>query len=994
MARRQRKNPGDPQQQQQQPQQLQLNKGAPKGMLQREKETILKDKNFLSSISDLCKNENNLNLLSSKITSILNCNLKEMNKKLMNNVATSDSVGGGVVGGGVVDDMDEEDEDNNNADNGFHSNNDFSAENLNASDMEAKMMAAAGKNMRSLLQQKRNEEAAMMNESISGNDTNDMEHDEDDDESERNSFNAALNRRSLLENSQLAITSNPRFKDFLLQTNPNLVISSKGSKKWISDTMEMDENDVMTQANRDFLAKLISSKLHKNANRGIALNDVNEHSPILDVDSNMHHHAHHSHQNQQQQSHDQFNQAFHNQANGVNQQQQASQQNNGNDGGMMEMQQAQYTNNANNTNNNNNNNNANQTFNTHFNPLGGFYNGNANVNRNMTATIPTSASLLVEAALNSVSSMIGSTHDMGDNGNNQQMSIDEGHQPEDLPDEMNSPEFQQSTQQQQQQTFPIHLPSMSTFTNSVNASMMQDNGEIDVDAASTPKSQEKMCAYTPSSNNGDKEVQGSFQNQQNDSCSPARTMTPMTPDQHNVNFNTNSYNSQRNVQQIQTSPRSQLSQRPLYGSEHDLASPASTPSLPRYDFGAETYRARREKNLAASNLVHQHHQQQQQQQTPQMTPQISSDEENSIVIAENLSVSHQQAQQQSHVVNEKLKLNAQISDLMYASNKYGDNSAINQLHRESLNDLRLKYNEQGLEIQEFATGRNSVVNENSANAGDYHQGLDMSSRAGIAAGYHSHNFAAAAAATSSFNRYQHHIYDILTERDQQNAAAQQAQQEHHPFQLQQQQQQQIQHLLQDHISATHQDHDSDPSGVDLSRTSNYIVPPPSTPTPHLPTHSYSHTHSEMLRMASLDLSSASGSAASGMVVGSNNSHHVRHHTSFLPPHAATNRELSDHHRFLSTADQRLLVDPTAHLLIENNRLLSASAENNRILDQTRLLSAAESPAANRHVVSPRGFGAYHHAHHSHPHQVKYHQSTHGAPSNQQQNYHPFSASYY
>jgi hypothetical protein len=90
-----------------------------------------------------------------------------------------------------------------------------------------------------------------------------------------------------------------------------------------------------------------------------------------------------------------------------------------------------------------------------------------------------------------------------------------------------------------------------------------------------------------------------------------------------------------------------------------------------------------------------------------------------------------------------------------------------------------------------------------------------------------------------------------------------------------------------------------------------------------------------------------------------------------------------------------LVDPTAHLLIEqNNRLLTASAENNRILDQSRLLSAAEGPVSNRHVVSPRGFGAYHHPHHTHPHQVKYHHQGPHTPSNQQQNYHPFSASYY
>ncbi|CAG9801988.1 unnamed protein product [Chironomus riparius] len=945
-----------------------------------QKETMLKDKNFLSSISDLCKNENNLNLLSSKISSILNCNLKEMNKKLMNNVAASEGVN-----------MDDNDDGNE-----FHGNNDFSGENLNSSDMEAKMIAA-GKSMRTLLQQKRSEES-MMNDSISGNDTNDIDNDDnDDDDSDRNSFKAPINRRSLLENSQLSITSNPRFKDFLLQTNPNLVIS-KGSKKWISDpvtNMDMDDNDVMTQANRDFLAKLISSKLHKGSVQP-RMDDGNEHSPILDVDSNIHHHQnhhhhHHNHQHQQQQQPqhqdpDQFSQAYSNQ-NGVQ-----------NDD-LMDIQQTQYTNNA--------NNNSNQSFNTHFNPLGGFYNGNANVNRNMTSTIPTSASLLVEAALSSVSSMIGNSHDINDNGNNQQMTIDEGHdgqQPEDLPDEMTSPEFQSNAMMSAvdenmkimkaaQQNFPIHLPSMSTFSNSVNSNMMQENNEIDVDAG-TPKPQDKMCAYTPSSN--DKDVQGAFQNQQNDSCSPARTMTP-DQQQHNTNYGNTNFNAQRNqqVQQIQTSP-GQLSQRPIYGSEHDLVSPASTPSLPRYDFGAENYRARREK-MAAANMEYNKsvHHQQQNQQTPQMT-QLSSDDENSIVIAENLSISHQQ--QQSHVVNDKIKLNSQISDLMYANSKYSDNqSSGNQLHRESLNDLRLKYNEQGLEIQEFSSSRNQVVNENvtSGNSsGDYHQGLDMSSRAGIA-GYHSaHNFqlasSAAASSNLSFNRYQHHIYDILTERDaQQNA--QQQQQEHHSFQLQQQQQQ-IQHLLQDHISATthQQDHDSDPSGVDLSRTSNYIVPPsPPAATSHIPTHTYSH--SEMLRMASLDLSSAGGSSTSGMV-GTNNSHHVRHHTSFLPPHAATNRDLSEHHRFLSTADQRLLVDPTAHLLIEqNNRLLTAS-ENNRILDQSRLLTA-DGPT-NRHVVSPRGFGAYHHPHHSHPHQMKYHHQSPHATSNQQQNYHPFSASYY
>lgn len=900
MTRRQRKNLGES-----------LNK-VTRSMPQREKEMILKDKNFLTSITDLCKSENNLNLLSSKISSILNCNLKEMNKKLLNS--------------GNPDEMDMDEDEND-----YHESNEFS-DNMNP-EMD-------GKDMRGLIQPKRDEDG-MMNDSISGNDTNDMDNDDDEDdgdESDRNSFKTPINRRSLLDNPPL---TNPRFKDFLLQTNPNLVIS-KGSKKWISDSVnpmnDLEDSDanLMTQANREFLAKLISTKLHKNQTRS---DDTNERSPILDVvDSNLQH--------QHQQESNQFNQAY-------------NHQNSMQNSNMMEIQ-SQFQNNGGNANQNN--------FNTHFNHLGSFYNGNTNANRNMSGSIPTSASLLVEAALNSVSNMIGS-NDM--NENNQQMSMgdNENHQ-QDLPDEMTSPEFQSSHSMMgsvddsmkmlKSQNFPIHLPSMASFNNSVNTNMITESNDIEVDASSTPKSHEKLCSYTPSA---EKE---SFQNQTNDSCSPARTMTP---DQHNANYNINFAN-QRNAQvaQIQTSPAGQLTARPMYGSEHDLVSPASTPTLPRYDFGAENYR-RREKNIATPSNVNyqksmQNHHQPQQQTTN--IAHISSDEENSIVIAENLSVSHQN---QNHIVNEKIKLNSQI-DLLYANNSLASSNQSNQIHRESLNDLRLKYNEQGLEIQEFS--RNENVG--GGNGSDY-QGLDMSSRAGL--GYHSHSFQLSSSAGSnlSFNRYQHHIYDILTDREQQ--AQSQQQQDHHPFQIQQQQQQQIQHLLQDHISHD-QDSDQIQSGVDLSRTSNtYIVPPSS---PHLP---YSHTHSEMLRMASLDLSS--GSSGASAMVSSNNSHHVRHHSPFLS-HAA-NRELPDHHRFLAAADQRLLVDPTAHLLLEqNNRLLSS--ENNRILDQPRLLSDGPS---NRHVVSPRGFGAYHHhPHHSH-HQVKYHQ---GPSSNQQQNYHPFSASYY
>lgn len=905
MTRRQRKNLGES-----------LNK-ATRSMPQSEKEMILKDKNFLTSITDLCKSESNLNLLSSKISSILNCNLKEMNKKMLN---------------GNPDEI-EDDE------NGYH-NNDY-GESINASENEA------GKGIRGLHHSKR-DETCILNDSISGNDTNDMENDEDEDdgdESERNSFKTPTNRRALMDNPPL---SNPRFKDFLLQTNPNLVIS-KGSKKWISDSVsDMADNDanLMTQANREFLAKLISTKMHKGVNQ-VRNDETDEHSPILDVDSNLHH---------QQQESNQFNQVYNHQSTMV--------QNN-----MVDIQ-TQFHNG--NTNQNN--------FNAHFNHLGAFYNGNTNSSRNLSGAIPASASLLVEAALNSVSNMIG-TDDLNETENNQQMTMDggENHQ-QDLPDEMTNQEYHSShdimtsvdnnMKMLKSQNFPIHLPSMASFNNSVNTNMISENNEIEVDASSTPKSHEKICPYTSSV---EKEV-NSFQSQTNDSCSPARTMTP---DQHNSTYNVNFAN-QRNAQvaQIQTSPSVQLTTRPMYGSEHDLISPASTPTLPRYDFDTENYR-RREKNIPTSaNVNYQkslqgHHQPQ--QHTTNIAH-ISSDEENSIVIAENLSVNQQN---QHHIANDKIKINSQI-DLLYANNGKYDNSSnqSSHIHRESLNDLRLKYNEQGLEIQEFS--RNSIVNDNvvvGGNGSDY-QGLDMSSRAGI--GYHSQSFPLSSSAGSnlSFNRYQHHIYDILTDREQ--LAQSQQQQDHHPFQLQQQQQQQIQHLLQEHISHD-QDSDQLQSGVDLSRTSNttYIVPPSS---PHLP---YSHTHSEMLRIASLDLSS--GSSGTSTMVSSNNSHHVRHHAPSFLSHA--NRELPDHHRFLATADQRLLVDPTAHLLLEqNNRLLST--ENNRILEQPRLIS--DGPV-NRHVVSPRGFGAYHHtSHHSH-HQVKYHQ---GPSSTQQHNYHPFSASYY
>lgn len=148
----------------------------------------------------------------------------------------------------------------------------------------------------------------------------------------------------------------------------------------------------------------------------------------------------------------------------------------------------------------------------------------------------------------------------------------------------------------------------------------------------------------------------------------------------------------------------------------------------------------------------------------------------------------------------------------------------------------------------------------------------------------------------------------------------------------------------------------------------------------------------MLRMVSLDLTPNNGSS---MLVGSHS--HLRHSTSLLSTHQIqhNSREslsVVEHNRLLSSdqlsSNHRLIVDPAAHLLMENNRLIS---ENNRILDQTSRLLV--DPTANRHMVPSRGFGAYHH-------QVatsNFHHSTRGGlpspHSANPTNYHPFSAYY-
>lgn len=279
------------------------------------------------------------------------------------------------------------------------------------------------------------------------------------------------------------------------------------------------------------------------------------------------------------------------------------------------------------------------------------------------------------------------------------------------------------------------------------------------------------------------------------------------------------------------------------------------------------------------------------------------------------------------------------------------------------------------------------------------QGLDMSSRSNAASSNYHHNFQLPS------SRYHHHIYDILSDREQQSQQAQQSggavggggagpgsvvhQQEHghgqhHAMQQHQQSAAAMHNMLSEQLGE--QEHDQTTS-VDLSRTANYVVSSP----PQLP---YNHpSHHDMLRMASLDLT---GPNTANMAVGNNRS--------FLSSQMQhQSRESLEHHRLLSTVEQhrilaasnaaadqhRLLVDPTAHLLMEqNNRLLGTA-------DQSRLLGESAAAAAqNRHMA--RSFGAYHQVASS-----NYHPGVRPPPvlpsanhhASNPSNYHPFPAYY-
>lgn len=255
---------------------------------------------------------------------------------------------------------------------------------------------------------------------------------------------------------------------------------------------------------------------------------------------------------------------------------------------------------------------------------------------------------------------------------------------------------------------------------------------------------------------------------------------------------------------------------------------------------------------------------------------------------------------------------------------------------------------------------NQMYNVNFKGANDFHNELSMP-----------HN-------SLNYNRYQHHIHDILSDKEQvhQNSAiesqvaASQTQQEMQPS------------YLEHHLHSSNYTDHSEQQSINLCKNSNEYSNCMS-PMPQ----NYSSHPAEMLRMTSSATAQDLCTNMTSSYMNSNPSPPAIHHApSFLNtqlnPHHNNRDTLSDHHRLLASEKfvaSRLLVDPVAHRFIEQqHRLLGSSADNNKI-EQTK--SAA------------LGLSLYHQ-------QIPTHQAYHHEPkstttNNLHTNYHhlPFSAYY-
>lgn len=880
----------------------------------------LKNKNFLSSINDLCKNENSLNLISSKIASILgsSSNINESSSKEDEEMENDkfDNEFENDEEDNVDEDEDDEEEDEPDED-------DFDNENIVYNDDDDNTISSLkGCSNPNLLDNLDDEKEVNDDLNMDAENHEQISNCSSDD----NMPGKVRGKISDIDDFDLH-SNNSRYKEFLMASSNQNVMVSKGSKKWISEDDNIPDNEIRHESvlavNRDLLTKLI-------------LNNATPHTDQSDL-NNQQQHSQHLHNHQQQQQHPEDEEDD----------EEADDDDNSTILDVVDSHHSHLSRqNSYSTNFPSLTENQFGTTNfTHPPFLGNYYNGandalnNGHQNpNNRVSQISSSASMLVEAALNSVSNIINNEDIDGQNSNLNSDNYNSGSNMMDATDNDNIKMLKTHNYQMQLQSV---FPNQRSVD--VSQNLLHDDSKIDVDAntnASTPKSQHKnMVGYDES------EIMSYQNHHQHNSTSPR----PISPPEHEYN-SSNHYDNPRH--HIENSPISNAGMNGQSYIEHDIISPASTPSsLPRYDFNNDTYR-RREKNLQhlSANIVGH----------SQNLHSLSSDEDNSIVIAENLSMNHDDV---------KHKLNNNI-DMLYAS-KF-DNSGINK----SLEQIesRMKFGsgagsagpnaEHEMDLQDF---RNNGSNNETQ---DYH-GLDMSSRSNI--GGYSNMLSTSGGSGGGFNRYHHHIYDILTDRDQQQNQVSNQLSGGGGVQSYQQVQQQLPHIIQDHGSQQEQHEHDQSSSVDLSRTSNYLVASSPSPYIHSHPHSHSHSHSEMLRMVSLDLSA--GNHGNNMI--SNSSHHSRH-SSFISSQlqhgtaGRNNENIPDHHRLLASEqlsqNHRLLVDPAAQLLLEqNNRLLSN--ENNR------LLVPSESSNA-RHVVSPpRGFGAYHHQHHQVP-STNYHHHHH------------------
>ncbi|KAL9879433.1 uncharacterized protein ACN2A1_011399 isoform 1-T1 [Glossina fuscipes fuscipes] len=598
--------------------------------------------------------------------------------------------------------------------------------------------------------------------------------------------------------------------------------------------------------------------------------------------------------------------------------------------------------------------------------MNSFYN-NANARLSgATAGSSSSASMLVEAALNSVGNIIdGENNELKvptDNNINTDSPMSSHVDTESNRFSANNPMDNLESELKMMKnlnSFPMQIPPLPMFPNSGNSlsscnisptastptnPRSNQNNDVDVDAGSTPRPQhlgsgggsvreadgyaaaQHRTPPTPQPISPGRDY-GMFSNNNGSNGTPGG---PGTGGSSGSGHSTGGNSTTNNISASSPLPTMAQAQRRTASSvsstypEHELISPASSPSIPRYNFNngdilRHKQRADQETDRRQNlGTGHSH---------------MSSDEENSIM-PQNSSSAGQDM---------RMKFSQPQMDLMYS--KY-----------ESLaNSAALKYNSQGVDSPAEYRNTNTAATANN-DMSDL-QGLDMSSRSNVSSSNYHHNFQLPSnnpANLPGIGRYHHHIYDILSEREQnQSSQAQSQQQQHHSSAAAAAQHQQQEHssqlAMQQHQSAMHSmlsdqlsepEHDQTTS-VDLSRTANYVVPSP----PQLP---YNHPHHDMLRMASLDLTP-------------NTNMSVSNNRSFLSSQMQhQSRESLEHHRLLSTVEQhrilaasnaadqhRLLVDPTAHLLMEqNNRLLGP--------DQSRLLGES---AQNRHMA--RGFGAYH-----------------------------------